>query len=159
MNLIYENNNSVCPELCEEIINLFEKSKNKFDGLTVGGVNKKVKDTTDLMLNKTDSEWSEIFIFLESELTNNLKKYLENINKKYINILDNNNKKYEVINKDIVISPFMVQRYIKNEGKYVYHNDFLVDKENKSYRVLTYLFYLNDVHEGGETEFLLEILK
>lgn len=159
MNLIYENNNSVCPELCEEIINLFEKSKNKFDGLTVGGVNKKVKDTTDLMLNKTDSEWSEIFIFLESELTNNLKKYLENINKKYINILDNNNKKYEVINKDIVISPFMVQRYIKNEGKYVYHNDFLVDKENKSYRVLTYLFYLNDVHEGGETEFFAGDIK
>ena len=71
MNLIYENNNSVCPELCEEIINLFEKNKNKRDGLTLGGVNKKVKDTTDLTLNKTDSEWSEIFIFLESELTNN----------------------------------------------------------------------------------------
>jgi hypothetical protein len=159
MNLIYENNNSICPELCEEIINLFEKNKNKVDGRTLGGVNKEVKDTTDLIINKTDNEWSEIFIFLESELTNNLKKYLENINKKYINIKDANYKNFELINKNIEISPFMVQRYIKNEGKYLYHNDFHVDKENKSYRVLTYLFYLNDVNEGGETEFFAGDIK
>jgi Rps23 Pro-64 3,4-dihydroxylase Tpa1-like proline 4-hydroxylase len=47
----------------------------------------------------------------------------------------------------------MVQRYIQNEGKYVYHNDFHIDKKNNMYRQLTYVFYLNDVIEGGETEF------
>ena len=47
----------------------------------------------------------------------------------------------------------MAQRYIRNEGRYVYHNDFSVDIKNKKNRVITYLWYLNDVEEGGETDF------
>ena len=47
----------------------------------------------------------------------------------------------------------MVQRYNRNEGKYVYHNDFMIDHEKKQNRIITYLWYLNDVIEGGETTF------
>lgn len=47
----------------------------------------------------------------------------------------------------------MMQRYLKGKGKYVYHNDFQVNIENKSYRAITYLWYLNNVEEGGETVF------
>jgi len=152
MDYIYQNNNSLCSELCKEIIEIFENDKNKHDGLTIGGINKKVKDTMDLNIYKTDNKWSEVCNFLETELTYNLKIYSENINKKYKNV-DGFDKSYEVLNKNIEITPFMVQRYIKNEGKYIYHNDFNIDYKKKSYRVLTYLFYLNDIDEGGETEF------
>lgn len=152
MDYIYQNNNSLCSELCKEIIEIFENDKNKHDGLTIGGINKKVKDTMDLNIYKTDNKWSEVCNFLETELTYNLKIYSENINKKYKNV-DGFDKSYEVLNKNIEITPFMVQRYIKNEGKYIYHNDFNIDYKKKTYRVLTYLFYLNDIDEGGETEF------
>lgn len=152
MNYIYENNNSVCEELCVEIIKLFENDHAKHDGYTIGGINKKIKDTKDMNILKTNNIWSEIYNFLETELTCNLKIYLENINNKYKNINGYKNG-YELISKNVVITPFMVQRYIKNEGKYIYHNDFNIDFEKKTHRVLTYLFYLNDVAEGGETEF------
>jgi hypothetical protein len=48
---------------------------------------------------------------------------------------------------------FMIQKYEKGCGKYVYHHDGRVDVEKKGNRVITYLWYLNDVTEGGETEF------
>jgi hypothetical protein len=41
-----------------------------------------------------------------------------------------------------------------NEGRYVYHHDFSIDLKNKKNRVITYLWYLNDVDLGGETDFL-----
>ena len=36
----------------------------------------------------------------------------------------------------------------------MYHIDFQIETLKKRYRVITYLWYLNDVHEGGETEVL-----
>ena len=51
----------------------------------------------------------------------------------------------------VLLNGFMIQKYNKNTGKYIYHHDFSVEKDN--YRVITYLWYLNDVEEGGETEF------
>jgi Rps23 Pro-64 3,4-dihydroxylase Tpa1-like proline 4-hydroxylase len=47
----------------------------------------------------------------------------------------------------------MIQKYDKNKGKYVYHDDGAIDILSKNYRVITYLWYLNDVEQGGETEF------
>ena len=46
-----------------------------------------------------------------------------------------------------------MQKYDKNEGRFVYHDDFSMVKDMKMRRVITYLWYLNDVDEGGETEF------
>ena len=44
----------------------------------------------------------------------------------------------------------MIQRYVKNHGKYIYHNDFTINNGNP--RVITFLWYLNTIEEGGETE-------
>ena len=46
-----------------------------------------------------------------------------------------------------------MQKYTKLKGRYIYHQDFMTDWETKKYRVITFLWYLNDVVEGGETEF------
>ena len=40
---------------------------------------------------------------------------------------------------------------ILNIGKFTYHNDLSID--TYGYRLVNYLWYLNDVEEGGETEF------
>jgi hypothetical protein len=47
----------------------------------------------------------------------------------------------------------MVQRYIKNVGKFVYHDDSHIDYNKGKSRIITFLWYLNDIHEGGETIF------
>ena len=47
----------------------------------------------------------------------------------------------------------LIQRYYKGKGKYIKHNDFAIKWDEKKYRVVTFLWYLNDVTEGGETEF------
>jgi Rps23 Pro-64 3,4-dihydroxylase Tpa1-like proline 4-hydroxylase len=46
-----------------------------------------------------------------------------------------------------------MQRYIRNYGEYIYHDDASIEPEDNRYRVLTYIWYLNDVDIGGETEF------
>jgi hypothetical protein len=48
---------------------------------------------------------------------------------------------------------FMIQKYDKLDGKYIYHDDSFIDFNKNRYRVFTYLWYLNTVTEGGETVF------
>jgi hypothetical protein len=48
----------------------------------------------------------------------------------------------------------LIQKYDKNKGKYIYHNDSRIDYKNKKTRMFTFIWYLNDVYEGGETEFI-----
>lgn len=142
---IYEKQNSLPIDTCEMIINLYEEEGTKrYEGVTVGGVNKEVKDTLDyLMPNDDNITWKRINNMLVKELKQNLKVYLENFTTKY---------QLDICKiTDIFIEPFLIQRYTKCKGKYIYHHDGCL-REN-DYRVLTYLWYLNDVNEGGETEF------
>jgi hypothetical protein len=151
---IYTNENSISKELCYDIIQMFESEENKNDGRTLGGVNKKVKDTVDYVINANDKKWYKYHQFLYKELSRNIKNYLDGLNKN--NCINNNNQlsslNYNYFDgKNLDIETFMVQRYIKNTGRYIYHNDFMVDIKNSKHRVITYLWYLNDVEEGGET--------
>jgi hypothetical protein len=63
-------------------------------------------------------------------------------------------EKYNVLARDhqnFVVTDFKIQKTLPGEGYHVYH----YENQNirGSRRVLTFLLYLNDVHEGGETEF------
>jgi hypothetical protein len=153
MNFIYEYDYALSDELCQDIINLYEQSDDKYDGVTGGGMNKAVKDTTDLIINSNNEQWKNIADFLKNELIYNLKQYMDNINFEY------KKHNYELFDRAVDISNFMVQKYEKNVGKYIYHNDFSVDHDTKKHRILTYIFYLNTVETGGETEFLNEKIK
>jgi len=134
-----EYDNVLDKELCEHIIGFFLNEKNTHQGQTSGGINIQVKNTTDFHLkNNTNEIWTEIDKKLYEALHLCLHKYRD----KYQAF-----RTFEKIND----TGFQIQRYIKQEGFYIYHNDFLADKEK--YRILTFLFYLNDVDEGGETEF------
>jgi len=134
-----EYDNVLDKELCEHIIGVFLNEKNTHQGQTSGGINIQVKNTTDFHLkNNTNEIWTEIDKKLYEALHLCLHKYRD----KYQAF-----RTFEKIND----TGFQIQRYIKQEGFYIYHNDFLADKEK--YRILTFLFYLNDVDEGGETEF------
>jgi len=140
-----EYENVLDKEFCDYIISEFLKEKNIHPGCTSKGLDTNIKKTTDFHLKNNSSEiWTQID-----------KKLYEGLNK----CLSKYRNKYEAfkIFTEISDTGFQVQHYIKNEGFYIYHHDFLVDKEK--YRILTFLFYLNDVDEGGETEFLYNRLK
>ena len=144
---IYQNKNSLSKKNCENIINLFEQETNKkYEGVTQGGLNKKIKNTTDYVIDKNDDNWKEIYNILALELQTNIKSY---INSLYTNNFDEKYKYFGNIN--LITENFMIQRYIKKYGKYIYHHDFTSNKE--SHRVITFLWYLNSIEEGGETEF------
>ena len=135
---IYDN--VLSPELCDEIVEKFEKEENKHPGRTAKGLDTSIKLTMDFALkNRTNDEWTEI----DEHLYTGLNKCLCEYREKY--------KAFQVYN-EMTDTGFQIQRYITNEGFYIYHHDFRA--ENTNHRLLTFLFYLNDVEEGGETEFL-----
>ena len=47
---------------------------------------------------------------------------------------------------------FVIQKTLPGEGYHIWHSEDMNPKA--STRILTYIIYLNDVEEGGETEFL-----
>ena len=154
--LIYKNNNSISTELCLDLIKMFEEENNKYEGVTFMGLDKNIKDTTDFVIPKNDKKWDKINKFLDIEIKNNIKTYLDQLNNKsdFENKDQNSLNKYKMFeNTNFLHKNYMLQRYLKCKGKYIYHNDFSINYENKSYRVITYLWYLNDVDEGGETVF------
>jgi len=145
MELMYVNENSLSKELCDEMIQLFETSSDRYIGTTASGVNANIKDTTDLVI--TDNpEWSKISDTLSRELNNNIQEYVT----KYNQMFDN----YTIFHQcELQIPSMQMQKYNKKVGNYVYHNDFDYNVKHSLVRQLTFLWYINDVDEGGETEF------
>ena len=153
---IYINKKSLSAEVCCDLIELFENEERKYDGVTHGGVQKNIKDTKDFIIPENEPKWYKYYQLFHNELTRNLQLYLNKLNKNdsFKNENQNTTSVYKYFeNTTISQSIFMIQRYIMNEGRYVYHNDFSIDLKNKKNRVITYLWYLNDVLEGGETDF------
>ena len=74
---VYTNKNSISIELCRDMINLFEKEKHSYPGVTAQGINKKVKDSFDFTLtDKYSNVWNEINNCLRTEVYKNLENYL-----------------------------------------------------------------------------------
>jgi len=156
--LIYENNFSIPQILCDEIIDLYEKNQElHYQGMTHGGIQKHIKDTRDFIIPKCSNdteEWFKVEKFLYKELQKNFEKYKSKLNDTYEFKYENNtNLLYKILDSEQHVDHFMIQKYIMGKGKYTYHHDFFNDITKKRHRTVTYLWYLNDVEEGGETEF------
>lgn len=153
-NFVYINKYSLPHSLCNEIMEIFEKNiNNHVIGITGLGLNKNVKDTTEILIPCSNnifnieidiftSRWIKIYDFLIDEVTKNINIYLK---KEIGQTLQKREKN---------IYSIQIQRYDKNKGHYVWHNDQRVEKANSRHRVITFLWYLNTVNEGGETGFV-----
>lgn len=153
---IIEYKYSIPEPLCDKIIKMFETQDNKHKGITASGIYIDIKDTTDFIIPIMDEKWNKVESFLYKELFSKIKKYIKTINQKMnLDSKDNYNIDYNYFeNTNFFTEYFMIQKYNKNIGKYVYHNDFLLsDTIDKSFRVITFIWYLNNVKEGGETVF------
>lgn len=143
---IYEQKYVLSDELCDMIIKYYHISNETYDGVTHSGLDKSIKDTKDMIIPNdpsNESHWRYINDKLYESLYSNLLIYLKNIKPEEDYKIFPTNRLTEGL--------FMIQKYQKNKGKYIYHNDSSF--ESTKYRVITYIWYLNDVEEGGETEF------
>ena len=148
-NLIQVFENSISSRVCENLIYKFEHDIDVTEGKTIGGYNPKYKKTMDLTFGPyKNTHLLELFNLLNSKLTYYINEY-KNITNFHLPT-------------NLITQCHMIMKYFKNDGHYKFHNDFLLngaskDHSNDKYescRILTYLFYLNTIDEGGETEFI-----
>lgn len=145
--------NVIDKEVCKDIIDVFEKNKEKqYNGVTAGGYTPQTKITKEINF----SYGSCLFKFddiVHDGLKRSYLNYIKNVNSFYDNVYD--------FSKDLGDTGYQLQRYNKNEGRYKWHvdtSDELDYVTNHGVRKYAFLLYLNDVDEGGETGFLIKDL-
>ena len=151
-NYIQEYKNSLSPEFCQHVIDLFESEPNKKPGIY--GTERKIdiskKKTMDYMLLYTDKNenWLKVEEQLFTEIQSKLLQYIKHleVTTSYNNF---SNRHIDMLTDQ----GFLISRYIEKDGKFTYHTDNLIDWEHNRSRVNVFIWYLNDVVEGGETEF------
>lgn len=142
MELIKEYPNVLEPDFCNELIDIFENDDAKYQGVMEGGIDTNMKNTFDLHFKHcTHPNIKKYDDILFTILNKHLQEYIHS----FINT--------GTADKAFSDAGFQIQRYVKNTGFYIYHTDHHIDYENRKSRMITYIFYLNTIEEGGETEF------
>ena len=134
-------------KVCDDLIDFYERSDNKQPGTTLSNpVLEDRKKSTDLGIFPGDHIIPEVY------------NYLIELNK----ICEKYKKQYEFCNltADWCISDgFNIQHYKPTEGFYAWHCERESKKHPESSRHLVWMTYLNDVTDGGETEWFYQNLK
>lgn len=148
MDFIYEIENFLSPNECEEMIYKFEQDHRKFSGTTAGGYNTETKRSTDLFISELQdwSHWDELIC-----------KKINDAISQYINYVEGcmSAKNIDFHTSGIFFNlsdgGYKIQRLRKCEY-YHWHEDFGRFCFN---RMLTCVLYLNTLNEedGGFTEF------
>jgi hypothetical protein len=126
-------NKSLTETICDEIVEKFEcNSQNK----TAIQVNIDVSD---------DHVWSNIKNTVINEIDKHINIYYEN--------LDNNIYFFNNVHHNKIINHIIIKKFKKNECFSNNHNDRGVDFHNKKSRILSFMFFLNTIDNGGEVEF------
>jgi hypothetical protein len=129
--------------VCDDLINYHKKSKQKHDGISSGKVDKSIKNSTDVLLiddtisikyfNDILNPITQLYILKYNQCNNyNPWKVVEGIN---------------------------IQHYKPTEGYYQWHTERTSNTSPINNRHLVFMTYLNDVTDGGETEFLYQNIK
>jgi prolyl 4-hydroxylase len=131
-------------DLMDKIIEFFETNHSFQSQGMFGGEkqNKEYKNTTDISIRPNDLEKNEYTFFKEyiSEMDNYYKDYRE---------------QWDFFGKNIAniySGAFNIQKYEIGGHVNKWHTER--DHISNSHRILAWITYLNDVEEGGETEFL-----
>lgn len=135
--------NALTPEFCEHCIEKFEEDPYKYQGEVSSGVWGDTKRSTDLTI--TDKEhWKAEDTVFHKTLTPKINSYVEEF-VQYYNISS--------VSKYFKDCGYQIQRTKPGEF-YVWHNDFSIGPNKDRCRFLTFIWYLNDIHEDGYTQFI-----
>ena len=129
-------------KLCSEIINFFENNKNlQTQGASGAGVNLKIKKTTDIVIKPNDLKDEKFEIF---------KKYISELHKCYFDY-QNQWPFLKTMLKNVNIPSFNIQKYEKGGHFASLHSERTT--LNTLHRLFAWMTYLNDVDDGGQTNF------
>ena len=154
-NLIQNYKNIISNELCDNIIKTFNNniSHNSTysikEKILVNDISSTVLVTRNTnavfcIMHKNSNIWKNYYNTLLPIITKTTENYISNFLHNHNNITFTN----------IEISPiFYIHKYIQNKDFFKKHSDH-VTILNFGYRSITLIFYLNDVIEGGETQFI-----
>ncbi len=124
--------------ICDDLIRYHSTSKYRTEGLSSTGYDPKIKKSTDTPL-LNDS----------GDILNRYVTYLDQVFSEYC-------LKYPVMNSYGnwgFVQNINIQHYAPGEGFYAWHTERTNEQEPMVSRHMVFMTYLNDVHDGGETEF------
>ena len=140
--LIYEMHDALDQKTCDDIIQRFRHDDRKAPGITTSGeVMPELKKSMDLAISDLD-EWEDIDRTLFQSLAENLEEY----SKQILEIIGN-----PLWSSEIKDTGYNIKRYRQNDY-YNWHVDCQTYIEGWT-RTIAGIWYLNEVEEGGETEF------
>ena len=141
-------------EQCADLIKSFENNpQDHRDGKTVPGYKSSTKISKDIYISSTPT-WKEH----DTVLCGALKIALSEYALKIATLCNNTTVLQDLSRGEIQDTGYYLQKYNKAKGIYDWHDDYAVNSAQSS-RMLTFLWYLNDVEEGGETLFFHGKLK
>jgi len=136
--------NALTKEFCDKCIEKFNKDENTYQGVTGAGVDLNVKRSIDLAITGCEGWEEEDDIFFKS-----LNKHLNDYTNKWqawsLGVASENNSWRD--------SGYQMQRTDPGDF-YIWHNDFSCGNNDNAPRYITFIWYLNDIHEDGYTEFI-----
>ena len=142
---IWQKRNALSPQFCNALIAKFEVDDNKEQGITGGGINTKYKISTDLNISVFDNYKYEDEVFFDS-IKKGINEYCAYHTTLHPILQMQNNPNCHIEDTGYQIQRTRVGEYYK------WHNDFGIFRNGV--RLATYIWYLNDVDKGGETEFI-----
>ena len=164
-------------DFCQKFITSFDSSPYKNKGRTGGGVDTNKKLSEDIYLNQHiefKDQLTQITQACTSKVVDYMRKYFfsligsislvveDPITKKPVQLTEEN---FNEVGKPNILNlikylfrlaPINAQKYQKNEGNYKYWHSEIFPQQGHNdalHRTLLILLYLNDVEEGGETDF------
>lgn len=171
--------NVLSKEYCEFLINKFEESSKKKPGVTGHGINLAAKNSTDINITLL-YDWTEENKRIVELTLENLVKYMRKysymltgaltlsfpdpetgnmmqVDKNVIDMVGDDTLS-GLMNKLYRLGEINLQKYDKGVGGYYHwHSEIYPQATDPKceilHRTLLFMYYLNDVEEGGETEF------
>ncbi|MFY8273773.1 2OG-Fe(II) oxygenase [Pseudoalteromonas sp. SSDWG2] len=172
--------NALSDTFCSQFIDMFEQSPHLKQGTTSGGIDLSKKDSKDLYLN-AHPEYQQHLQHIQQVTAQHVMRYVEEHlfmmigafglqvfhpqTGKPVALTQDNFKEVAVPQLGTLmqqlyrLGSIQAQKYEVNKGGYPYWHSEVYPQNGHNealHRVLLFMFYLNDVTEGGETEFFYQ---
>ena len=129
-------------KLCNAITQLFENNKNlQRPGVSGAGKNLKIKKTTDISVNPHDLKSPKFEIF---------KQYIDELHKCFLDY-QNQWPFLKSMIKTVYVPGFNIQKYSRGDHFASLHSERT--SLGSLHRLFAWMTYLNDVDDGGKTNF------
>ena len=135
---IYIQKDALPRSFCNNVIQKFELDDRKRQGRVGSGVRLEIKRSCDLSITGKE-DWKSYDEAFFKSLNNALKEYLRFIPEEYI--------QFKALNRIEDDTGYQIQKTQPGDY-YIWHHD------QTTTRLVTFIWYLNDVKDGGYTEFI-----